>query len=54
MPDASTQKLLEELSKWKHNRSIYPGWLIAPEQLSKTLRSTHETGLRNLFRFGPV
>jgi hypothetical protein len=37
MPEPSPQNLLEEVSKWKHNRAVYPGWLIAPETVRDTL-----------------
>lgn len=37
MPDLSPQILLDELAKWKHNRSVYPGWLIAPEAVRQRL-----------------
>src|SRR6516165_6168085 len=37
MPDPSPEALLEELPRWRHNRSVYPGWLIAPEQVRETL-----------------
>jgi len=37
MPEPSVQNLLDELSKWRHNRSVYPGWLIAPDHVRETL-----------------
>ena len=35
--DSFLKKLREELPKWRHNRSVYPGWLIAPEQVREII-----------------
>src|SRR6266851_1932386 len=38
MSEPSQQKsLLDELQTWKHNRSVYPGWLIAPTSVRERL-----------------
>lgn len=33
MPDDAKKQLLEEATIWRHNRLVYPGWLIAPEDI---------------------
>ncbi len=38
MPDPSPQQaLLDQLQTWRYNRTLYPGWLIAPEQVRERL-----------------
>ena len=42
---ASEQALIElriEVKAWKHNRAIYPGWLVAPSEVRKRLWFTTE------------
>ena len=33
MSEASTERILQEAAIWSHNRRLYPGWLIAPNEL---------------------
>ena len=35
--NSSFQALKEELPAWRHNRSLYPGWLLAPYQTREKL-----------------
>jgi hypothetical protein len=38
MPEETPQRiLLDEVQVWRHNRSVYPGWLIAPEPTREKL-----------------
>lgn len=37
MVPTSNKVLLEEVAVWKHNRSVYPGWLIAPEPVRERI-----------------
>ena len=37
MPEPSPTNLLEEVRTWTHNRSVYPGWLIAPNSVRHRL-----------------
>lgn len=41
--EARTESLLKQVAAWRHNRQVYPGWLIAPHHIRDHIweRSSH-------------
>jgi hypothetical protein len=52
MPEQSPDDLLAEVRTWKHNRAVYPGWLIAPDDVGGRLWR-HTEGLDPALPSGP-
>jgi hypothetical protein len=54
MPEpAPQQPLLDELQVWKHNRAVYPGWLIAPEAVRERIWEKTRNWVHRLLRRRP-
>jgi hypothetical protein len=47
------QPLLDELQAWKHNRAVYPGWLIAPEAVRERIWRQTRGWVRHFLRLRP-